>query len=151
MGTHLVCLVFPSTTYQSEIPPTAASIAQQINDLSIPDVNATVETGKLKIISIGSTLVVSDPLDNGSMVRLGFTSNTITSNILDNIVDDINSILSLETNLVASIAFVDRLLISGDEFKVIISDVTGNSLDDLGISEGGIFNFGSSKFITSYI
>lgn len=135
-GNEFSLFGFPSTTYQSELSPTASSIAQQINDLNIPDVNATVETGKLKIISIGSTLVVSDPLNNGSMVRLGFTSNTITSNMLDNIVDDINSTLSLETNLVASIAFVDRVLISGDEFKVTISDVTGNSLDDLGISEG---------------
>jgi hypothetical protein len=135
-GSEFSLFGFPATTYQSELDPTSTSIAQQINDLSIPDVSATVETGKLKIISAGSTLVVSDPSNTGSMVRLGFNSNTITSNMLDNIVDDINATLSLETNLTASRAFVDKLLISGDEFKVTIANTNGNPLDDLGISEG---------------
>ena len=127
---------FPSTTYRSELDPTANSIAQQINDLNISDISAEVEGGKLKVISLGESLTIEESVVAGSMLRLGYTLTTITSSMFDSMIDDINSILSLETDLVASKSFNNRLLISGDEFKATITNTLGDPLTDLGISEG---------------
>ena len=125
---------FPGTEYNSTTAPTALSVAAQINNLGINGVSASVVNNKLRVAGNTTDLTLTESTV-GSMTRLGFVNATETINSLTSIISDINAILSLDTNMVAS-AIDRRLLISGNEYKVSISNLSGNPLTDLGITSG---------------
>lgn len=128
---------FPGSTYNSTTEPTSSSVAQQINQAGISGVSATTVSGRLKIGSLNPTLTVTE-VTTGAMGRLGFLNTTEVSRSLDNIISDINSVLS-NTDMTAT--EVDRrLLISGNDSSVSISNLTGNPLDDFGIAAGEYVN-----------
>ena len=125
---------FSGSIFTSTNSPTAISISNQINNLGITGISSSVVNGKIKVTGNTPDLVISE-ITAGAMLRLGFTATTETSNSLVNIVNDINNVLSLETNMVAA-TFDRKLVISGDEYRVDISNLTGNPLNDIGIVAG---------------
>ena len=128
---------FPGSLYEATSDPTSTSVAQQINNLGIPRISATSVGGRLKVSANETDLTITE-VTSGAMARLGFLNTTETANSLVNIIDDINSVLAgTDTNATS----VDRrLLITGNDYTVSISDLTGNPLSDLGIVAGDYIN-----------
>ena len=139
-GTAFNDMGFPTNTYESNSEPTATSIVQQINVLNIPNVSATVQSGKVKIISNGSVLTIEEnSATPGAMTRLGYVNTTETAESIDSIIADLNTALSDLTNTSAT-EFNRRVQITSDQATIVLSNVTGNAWNDMGIAEGTYSN-----------
>lgn len=132
-GEQFAAFNFDSSDFDRNLSPTTESIKTQINDLNIANVTASISDGKLKLTSSGISLQLSEVTD-GAMARLGFNSTSITVNSLENIISDINSSLTTVTFSASNVD--DRLLISGNEYKINISNVLGTPLTAVGIVSG---------------
>lgn len=147
-------LGFPTNTYQSTTDPTVNSIVQQLVALNIQDVSASVETGKLKLTSSSDSLVISEHSDTpGAMSRLGFTSTSVNITAIDSIVADINSALTDPGLGTVAIKTPNRSVqINSSQASILISNVSGNPLGDIGIIQGTYTNnnLGSSSTLLEF-
>ena len=133
-------LGFPSNTYETNSNPTASSIAQQINSLNIPNITASVVVGKLKISSNAASILIEENSSTpGSMLRLGFAQTSVEVDSIDSIITDLNTALSGLPGTTAQ-EFDRRVLITSDESSIVLSDITGNAWNDLGIAVGTYSN-----------
>ena len=140
-GTAFVELGFPRSSYITNSDPTATSISQQINALNIPNVSASVSVGKLKISSTAPTLTIEEnPATPGSMLGLGFSNTTLTVDSITSILSDLNSALTDLPNTNASSPDGRRVLIISDESSIVLTNISGNAWDDIGIATGTYSN-----------
>lgn len=139
-GTALSDLAFPTTTYSATSNPTANSIASQIMSLGVSGVTASVVGGKVRITSTGSSLTVEENASTpGAMFKLGGFSTTSESiESIDVIVSDLSSAVAGANASVSKVG--DAVLITSSEKTIVLSDVTGNPLSDLGINAGTYSN-----------
>ena len=141
-GTALTDIGMTAGTYNANSNPTAQSVANQINALNIVGVSASSVGGSIKIQSNNANLVITE-VTAGAMGRLGFSNTTETINALDNIVNDINSqALGSLANTVASKEPTSQrqLQITSPQSSIVIENVNGNPLQDLGIVAGTYSN-----------
>jgi hypothetical protein len=138
-GTALSELGITAGTYQSNSNPTATSVVAQINALGITGVSAAVVTGTIKITSTNHNLDIVE-VTAGAMGRLGFAS--LSDGIVDatvNILNDLNTQVFSTSGTTATQS--DRqILITSSEKSIVTSNITGNSLSDIGITVGTFSN-----------
>ena len=133
-------LGFPSNTFETNSNPTASSVAQQINSLNIPNISASVVVGRLKISSNSANIIIEENVSTpGSMLRIGFSQTSVEVNSIDSIISDLNSALS-DLSGTSAQEFDRRVLIASDESSIVLSDITGNAWNDLGIAVGTYSN-----------
>ena len=140
-GTSLSALGMTSGTYNATSEPTAQSVVNQINALSITGVSASASGNAVTITSSNAELTITE-VTAGAMTRLGFATTTVTVDSLTNIVEDIqNQALSGITGVTLSKSTSGRqLLITSSQTSIALSNTTGNPLNDLGINAGTYSN-----------
>jgi hypothetical protein len=137
-GTALTELGITAGTYDANDDPTATSVVSQINALPISDVSAAVVTGLIKITSTDHNLDIVE-VTTGAMSRLGFATTTIAIDATDTIVSDLNA--QVFTGATTTAVKSDRqVLITSSESSIVSSNITGNSLSDIGIAVGTFSN-----------
>lgn len=140
-GTALSALGMTAGTYNATSDPTAQSVVNQINALSITGVSASASGNAITISSSNADLSITE-VTAGAMSRLGFSSTTVTVNSLTNIVEDIqNQALAGVTGVTLSKGTSGRqLAITSSQSSIVLSNTTGNPLNDLGINAGTYSN-----------
>ena len=142
-GTALIEIGIPAGTYLTSSAPTADSVVAQINALSISGVSAGVVTGTVKITSTNHNLDIVE-VTSGAMSRLGFATTTIAIDATDTIVNDLNT--QVFTGATTTALKSDRQVkITSSEKSIVASNITGNSLSDMGITAGTYSNSSSSS------
>ena len=141
-GTALTTLGMSAGTYNATSDPTATSVVNQIN--SIPTLNgvtATATGGTISITSSNPTLTIVE-VTAGAMSRLGFATTTVAVDSLTNIKEDIeNQALSGVSGVTVSKGLSGRQLeITSSQSSIVLSNVIGNPLNDLGIPVGTYSN-----------
>jgi hypothetical protein len=138
-GTALTELGITADTYTATSDPTVNSVVSQINAMSILGVTAEVENGAIKISSTNQTLKMSDDTSTpGAMINLGF-AGPVDLVALEIIKNDLNSQVFQGSTTTATLS--DRqILITSSESSIVTSNITGNSLSDIGISVGTYLN-----------
>ena len=136
-------LGFPTNTYSSTSDPTATSIVAQIQALNIPNVTADVSAGRIRIKSAGAVLEIEE-VTSGAMARLGYNTTTVVVNSIDSIVSDLNTALGDLPNSNV-VKFDRRVLITSDENVIVLSNVSGNALADIGINAGTYNNISTAS------
>ena len=141
-GTALTTLGMSAGTYNATSDPTATSVVNQIN--SIPTLNgvtATATGGTISITSSNPTLTIVE-VTAGAMSRLGFATTTVAVDSLTNIKEDIeNQALAGVSGVTVSKGLSGRQLeITSSQSSIVLSNVIGNPLNDLGIPVGTYSN-----------
>lgn len=123
-------------TYSSTTAPTATSISDQINALSIDSVTAVVENNNLIITRNGDTLTLAS-VTSDALINLGLSSNNVVVDGLQVVVDQINNEI-FENQLSIGEASIDnrKLKITSPNRSISITNLVGNPLNDLGIEAG---------------
>jgi hypothetical protein len=134
-GTALSVLGMTAGNYSATSNPTAQSVVNQINALGIVDASASGNA--ITISSSNSDLVITETTP-GAMGRLGFATTTVTVDALTNIIEDIqNQALQGVTGVTLSKSASGRQLqIVSSQSSIVLSNITGNPLNDLGILVG---------------
>ena len=137
-GTALTELGITAGTYNANDAPTSTSVVSQINALPISDVSAAVVTGMIKITSTDHNLDIVE-VTAGAMSRLGYATTTVAIDATDTIVSDLNA--QVFTGATTTAVKSDRqVLITSSERSIVSSNITGNSLSDIGIAVGTFSN-----------
>ena len=138
-GTALSELGITAGTYQSNSNPTATSVVAQINALSITGVSAAVVTGTIKITSANHNLDIVE-VTAGAVGRLGYYAmTTVAVDATDNILSDLNTQVFATSTTTATRS--DRqILITSSEKSIVVANITGNPLSDIGITVGTFSN-----------
>ena len=134
-GDLATTLDFNKTTWVTSDDPTVQSVVNQINALNVSGLSAEVVAGKLKISANQPDLTISA---SSAVVlqRLGFTTNdtSVSTNSVTSIVASIQDVIPAGTTVLADND--GRISITTDASSVVISNLTGNPWDDLGIVPG---------------
>ena len=142
-GTALIELGITAGTYETNSNPTLDSVTAQINALAISGVTAQVVTGTIKVSSSNHNLNIVE-VTSGAMSRLGFASTTIAIDATDTIVSDLNTqVFSGAT--VSAIKSDRQVKITSSEKSIVVSNISGNPLNDMGITAGTYSNSTSSS------
>jgi hypothetical protein len=137
-GTALLQIGLNAGTYERNQAPTQASIVDQITALVTPGVNASVTSGQIRIESINHDLEIAE-VTSGAMSRLGFATTTVTVNATDNIVDDLNNQVFTSASTTAQ-KDDKQVKISSNEQSIVVANIQGNPLTDIGIPTGTYSN-----------
>jgi len=137
-GTALSELGITAGTYLTNADPTSTSVVEQINALSITGVSAAVVTGTIKITSANHNLDIVE-VTTGAMGRLGYATTTVAVDATDNILSDLNTQV-FSTSTTTATRSDRQILITSSEKSIVTSNITGNSLSDIGITVGTYSN-----------
>ena len=141
-GTALTTLGMSAGTYNATSEPTSTSVVNQINSIpALSGVTATATGGAISITSSNPTLEIVE-VTAGAMSRLGFSSTTVTVDSLTNIKEDIeNQALSGVTGVTVTKGTSGRQLqITSTQSSIVLTNVIGNPLNDIGIPVGTYSN-----------
>lgn len=137
-GTALGELGITAGTYETNQNPTIDSVVTQINARSISGVTASVLTGTLKISSTNHNLDIVE-VTSGAMSRLGFVTTTVAIDATDTIVSDLNAqVFTISTAF--AVKSDRQVKITSSEKTIIVSNILGNPLSDMGITAGTYTN-----------
>lgn len=137
-GTALLQLGLGAGTYEENQPPTQSSVVNQINAISTPGITASVSSGAIRLESVNHDLDIVE-VTSGAMSRLGFATTTISVDATDNIIDDLNT--QVFTSASTTAQKVDKQVqILSNEQSIVVSNLQGNPLTDIGIPVGTYSN-----------
>ena len=135
-GTAISTIGIDSGTYHAVAGPTRNSVVDQINNLGIANLTASVTPVGIKIYRNNHTLTITE-ITAGAMARLGFATTSISLNSADIIAQQINSQAFANDTSIGTASVLDsRIKIVSPQSSIVISDVDGNALSDIGIVAG---------------
>lgn len=135
-GTALTHIGMDDGVYNAVANPTKNSIVEQINNLNILNLQASVTTSGIEIYKNNHLLTISE-VTTGAMSRLGFTSSTVVVRASDLIAEQINAQAFANDSSIGYASVVDsRIKITSPQKSIAISSLNGNALDDIGIPAG---------------
>ena len=135
-GTALTHVGIDDGVYNSITVPTKNSIVDQINNLNIPNLQASVTTSGIEIYKNNHLLTIAE-VTSGAMSRLGFATPTVVVRASELIAEQINTQVFANDSSIGYASVVDsRIKITSPQKSVAISSLNGNALDDIGIPAG---------------